>query len=421
MTTTKKATKAGRSAAAVDGPSLTVGVKALGKMLGVLGTVVDAKPAIPILDSVRIVAEHGVLTLTTADMNYQLTTSIELAAENMAVCVSYEVLSKLVSSLADQPLTITVNPDTFDVGIKSSSGNAKLTGYNPEDFPRIEHRKAGSHGEPIRLTLDASERLAFVHYLSKLLPVVTKPDKGTPATENICWSGGTLVATDGFRLVSVEGVPEACPPRLSVQDHTGNRGWSGHDFLLPPVGVKGLIELSTAEDQTLGMDITLTRDRMSATIGNSSASMRLRDEIFPDWRFLSRPASTTTWSVERMTAISTLKRLLICSEKKGVTANLIRLSTEMNGNEEQGEEAEGIQMRSDDPLYGQEAEELLPADIEGKSLTIGVSGKFLVDAFSACEGERVSMAMTGPKQWLWIEGEDQSLTIALGSMLIPGN
>ncbi len=395
--------------ASVDELIITVGSGPLKEALRLVGKVVPEKGIMPALESVLLVADTGIMLLTGSDLTYGITTSVEVFVdEPVRICIPHKTLFDIVSALPDQPVRIRYDEETLLTYIDSSTGTAKMQGIDPSLYPPIEDK---SQRDAITYELEQTERLAFVHYLSRLVVAVKKEEKmGSlrPSMEGVCWSGSMMCGTDGFRILVAGKVFDAGTMKIDNELRPV-------EYIIPPIGVHAIIDLSKAMDITLGMQIVATDRRLTVHIGRSSVSTRLIDENFPPFRMLNFGTPKTIISTDRLQMIASVKRMLIVADDLGGFPFLVQIQAGGSTATERH-----IRLYAESSGVNQEADEFLPASTEGERVHFGVNGKLLLSILNALEGEEVTINVVDAMRHIQFMGEDKTLDAKLGPMQLPG-
>jgi len=104
--------------------------------LQALGRVISSKNTLPILDNFLFKLDGKTLEITASDLETTIVTRLEL--ENTSGSGSIAIPAKLITDslreFPDQPLTFTINTDTYAVTISSENGQFSVVGQHGEDF-----------------------------------------------------------------------------------------------------------------------------------------------------------------------------------------------------------------------------------------------------------------------------------------------
>ena len=93
----------------------TVSSTTLSSRLNTLSKVINSKNSMPILDCFLFEVQDGVLTITASDSENTMKSKISLDEydTNGAFCITNRTILDAMKELAEQPVTIDVNLETF--------------------------------------------------------------------------------------------------------------------------------------------------------------------------------------------------------------------------------------------------------------------------------------------------------------------
>ena len=115
-----------------------VSSNALLKQLSAINGVVTTNPVVPILENFLFEIKGGKLTITASDLQTSMITEIDVEArEDGNIAVPAKILIETLKNLPEQPVTFSIDQDTYSVEISSDNGRYKLAGENATDFPKI--------------------------------------------------------------------------------------------------------------------------------------------------------------------------------------------------------------------------------------------------------------------------------------------
>jgi DNA polymerase-3 subunit beta len=119
-----------------------------------------------------------------------------LADDNFSVAVPAKILLDTLKALPQQPITLSVNPENWNIEITSSYGKYKLAGENGEDFPNIpEPDGVDTVKINSKYLLDAINNTVFATSADELRPAMTGVYFQIENDKLVC------VATDAHKLV----------------------------------------------------------------------------------------------------------------------------------------------------------------------------------------------------------------------------
>ena len=115
----------------VSSSALLAGLQSISKGIA-------SKNTLPILDSFLFELEGNLLTLTAADPEIRLVTSVEVM--NVEGAGSFVIGSKILldplKELPEQPLRFDINDDNLEIFIHFLNGKYNLIGQNADAYPR---------------------------------------------------------------------------------------------------------------------------------------------------------------------------------------------------------------------------------------------------------------------------------------------
>ena len=115
-----------------------VSSSALLKQLHSINGVVTNNPVVPILENFLFEIEPGKLTITASDLETSMITELPIEAHEAGrIAAPARILLDTLKNLPDQPVTFTLDEETYTIEISSANGRYKLAGENAADFPRV--------------------------------------------------------------------------------------------------------------------------------------------------------------------------------------------------------------------------------------------------------------------------------------------
>ena len=118
---------------------LTVSSKNLFEKLKLLSGVISGNPILPILGDFLFDLDGEVLTISSTDLDTSITTSIDVISESHGkIAVPSKILLDTLKALPEHPITFNIDSESFVITITSAYGSYKLSGENPDDFPKIK-------------------------------------------------------------------------------------------------------------------------------------------------------------------------------------------------------------------------------------------------------------------------------------------
>ena len=113
---------------------------------------------------------------------------------------------------------------------------------------------------------------------------------------------------------------------------------------------------------------------------------RLIDERFPDYENAIPTENPNVLTMDRVTLLNSLKRLVIYANK---TTNQIRLKMSSEGT---------LQIFAEDLDFSNEANEALVCDYQGDDLEIGFNAKFVIEMLGNLTAKEIKIEMSTPNK-----------------------
>lgn len=366
-----------------------VSSSALLKQLSNINGVVTNNPVVPILENFLFEIHDGLLTITASDLETSMTTEIPVEAkENGRIAAPARILLDTLKNLPDQPVTFTLDEETYTIEISSSNGRYKLSGENATDFPKVPVVRGGNSIEiPSNALGRAINKTIFAVSTDELRPAMTgifvQLNEG-----NI-----TFVATDGHRLL-----------RYRRQDITAEQAAS----IIVPRKAFTLLK-STLPSEPTSVRIEFNASNAFFSFDNIRMVCRLIDERYPDYENVIPVKNPNKLTIDRQSLLSSVRRISIYSNK---TTHQVRLR--ITGSE--------LQISAEDLDFSNEANERLGCQYEGEDMEIGFNARFLVEMLNNIDSDEITMELSTPNRAGLLmptstEGEENILMLVMPVML----
>ncbi|RZJ58773.1 MAG: DNA polymerase III subunit beta, partial [Hymenobacter sp.] len=152
-----------------------VSSSALLKQLQSINGVVTNNPVVPILENFLFEIEPGKLTITASDLETSMMTELPIESrESGRIAAPARILLDTLKNLPDQPVTFTLDEETYTIEISSANGRYKLAGENAADFPRVPVVKGSAPVEiPSSSLARAINKTIFAVSTDELRPAMT--------------------------------------------------------------------------------------------------------------------------------------------------------------------------------------------------------------------------------------------------------
>ncbi len=336
------------------------------KNLSLISGVVSANPVIPILENFLVEISDGNLTATASDLQTTARISMPVDAEESGtVAVPARIFLDTLKNLPEQPISITLDEDTYSIEIHSENGRYKVSGSNAVDFPKVP-----SVSNAFSISMEAN---AISRALSNTL-FATSNDDMRPSMSGVYLQLKTdktvFAATDGHRLV-----------RYIRNDISS----ANETAILFPRKALQVIKTLLPTDKT-PVKLNFNSSNAFFEFANIELICRLIDERFPEYENAIPLNNINVMTVERLELLNSLKRISIYSNK---ATNQVRFSIS----------ASELQISAEDLDYSNEANEKLSCDYNGaEPIDIGFSSKLMIEMLSNINSNLIDLEMSSPSK-----------------------
>jgi DNA polymerase-3 subunit beta len=352
------------------------------KQLSGISGVVTSNPVVPILENFLFEVTEGKLQITASDLQTSMITELQVESkESGNIAIPAKILMDTLKNLPEQPVTFTIDENTYGVELSSEFGRYKLSGENATDFPKVP---VVSDGDTIDISSDilqnAVSSTIFAASTDDLRPSMT----GVYVVIND--ASTTFVATDGHRLVRYR--------RMDITSDAENT-------LIIPKKALMLLKSSLPNDNT-NVKIEFTPSNAFFSFGNVQMVCRLIDERYPDYENVIPVENPNILTLDKGDFLSSLKRISIYANK---TTHQVRIK--ITGSE--------LQISAEDLDFSNEANERLSCEFNGEDMEIGFNAKFLMEMLNNIDSKTINLELSEPnKAGLIIpQGDDSNENILM--------
>ncbi|GJM28873.1 MAG: DNA polymerase III subunit beta [Cyclobacteriaceae bacterium] len=342
-----------------------VSSSALLKQLSAINGVITTNPVVPILENFLFEIDEGQLTITASDLQTSMITSLDVEAkESGSIAVPAKILLETLKNLPEQPVTFSIDKETYSVEINSDNGRYKLAGENATDFPKVPSVTDGDRVEVLSDILSkAISNTIFATSNDELRPAMTGVYLSLNDTNT------TFVATDGHRLIRYRRVDV-----VSEMDNT----------MIIPRKALNLLKTTLPAENT---PVTVEYNVSNAYFKFNQIQMicRLIDERFPDYENVIPVDNPNQIVIDRLELLSSLKRIAIYANK---TTHQVRLK--VTGSE--------MLISAEDLDFSNEASERLSCEHDGEDIEIGFNAKFLLEMLGNITSKEITLQLSAPNR-----------------------
>ena len=335
------------------------------KHLNSVNGVITTNPVVPILENFLFEVSEGLLTVSASDLQTSMITEIPVDAKKKgSIAVPAKILLDTLKNLPEQPVTFSIDEETYSIEISSDNGRYRLSGENATDFPKVPSVKNGYSVEmPADVLNRAISSTLFAASNDELKPAMTGVYMLLSDT-NI-----TFVATDGHRLVKFR--------RVDVSSDMANN-------IIIPKKALNLIKSSIPTDRSM-VKIEFNASNAFFSFGSLKMICRLIDERFPDYENAIPMNNPNKLIISKNDFFNSLRRISIYANK---TTHQVRLK--IAGSE--------LQISAEDLDFSNEANERLACDYQGEDMEIGFNARFLLEMLNNLDCDSVELQLSAPNR-----------------------
>lgn len=342
-----------------------VSSSALLKQLSAINGVITTNPVVPILENFLFEIEDGQLTVTASDLQTSMITSLEVEAkESGSIAVPAKILLETLKNLPEQPVTFSIDKETYSVEIISDNGRYKLSGENATDFPKVPSVTDGYNVDIASDVLGkAISNTIFATSNDELRPAMT----GVYVSLND--TNTTFVATDGHRLIRYR--------RVDVVSDMDN------SMIIPRKALNLLKATLPGENTAVNVEYNVSNAYFK--FNQIQMICRLIDERFPDYENVIPVDNPNRVIIDRLELLSSLRRIAIYANR---TTHQVRLK--ITGSE--------LLISAEDLDFSNEASERLSCEHDGEDIEIGFNARFLLEMLGNIVSKEVSIQLSAPNR-----------------------
>lgn len=305
------------------------------------------KPQTPILAGIYLRAENGILELQATDYEISLVCKIPAdIIEAGQITIAGRYFQEVIRKLPGDNVKIEFNNSENIVHIQSNLANFTLLSMNAADYPTIT---------PIDGDIKFTIKDNVLRSLIKKTVFACATDESRPVFTGcyleIAGTKVTMAATNTHRL--------------AVKYETFDERIGNIKIIIPAKILQELLHNMTSEIPT-DVTVTCNYSQISFAFENLYMSSRLIEGAFPDYNRVIPPDFTTTILVNTADFSAAVDRISLIS--RSGEYNIIKLDFS-NSN---------VKISSNNPAIGN-AEEYLPATIEGPDITIAFNAQYISD------------------------------------------
>lgn len=333
---------------------------------------VSSKTTIPILTGIKIdVTEEGMrLTGSDADITIQTFIPVEEngdqlinIAETGSIVLQARMFNEIVRKLPTNDVEIEVS-NGLQTHIRSGKSEFHLIGSDASEYPLLPEISTESQFSiPADLLKAIIRETVFAVATSESRPVLTGVNWQIEGDELVC------IATDSHRLARRKTKLEELPTDVS-------------SVVIPG---KSLNELNKILGESINpVEIVITNQQVLFKANNVLFFSRLLEGNYPDTTRLIPEEFKTNITMNGKFLLQAIDRAsLLAREDRN---NVVRFET-FEGNI--------VEISSNSPEIGKVEEQIQVESLDGESLKISFSAKYMMEALKAIDGQDVIIQFTG--------------------------
>ena len=342
-----------------------VNSSALLKEISLINGVITTNPVVPILENFLFEINDGLLTITASDLQTSMITELPVESKETGnIAIPARILLETLRNLPEQPVTFSIDEESYSIEISSENGRYKLAGENATDFPKVP---AVSDDFSVSISSDvlakAINNTIFATSSDELRPAMTG------VYINLSSESTTFVATDSHRLIRYR--------RVDVTSDNDNV------IIIPRKALNLLKSTLPAENIIVKLEFNISNAFFR--FENMRLICRLIADRFPDYENVIPLDNEIIMTINRNEFLSSLRRIAIYANK---TTHQVRLK--ITGNE--------LQISAEDLDFSNEASERLSCEHEGDDIEVGFNARFLIEMLSHLESDEIDMKLSAPNR-----------------------
>ncbi len=332
------------------------------KGLSRVQSVADRRNTMPILSNALIETVDGGIAITATDLEIGLRGVYQAeVAEPGGVTLSARKLFEIVRELPEEDVSVESAENNWAT-IRSGKATFKFTGLAKEEFPTLPEMEGAQFvpvdsvlmHELIRKTIFAAGDNDTRYVLNGIYMVLSSVDGGSQIE---------MVGTDGHRLAVLKRT-------ISTKAEPGTA-------IIPKKSANELKKLLDEGEGDLMM--ALSKNHIVFRLGSLYMVTRLIEGNYPNYEQVIPTTNDKTVFVEKVLLSAALKRVSLLSRER---TNAVKFTFSN----------EKAALSSQNPEMG-EAKEDIPVEYGGSEIEVGFNAKYLLDALSVMDQDKVSLLL----------------------------
>ena len=344
-----------------------VSSSALNSRLASASKVLASKNSMPILDCFLIeLCDNGLLNITASDSEKCLITSVPVLEHEGTgkFCILAKTIMESIREIPEQPITIELNENTFELNGKHSSGQFSLMAQSAENYPTPRIVLEGN-------TLNISSEILITGINNSLF--ATANDEVRMVMNGIYFD----IKHDHLIFASTDG-------RKLVKNSIYKVQPGFEDNFILPKKVATILKSILAKDDT-NVQIKFTKDRATISTEDITLHFSLIEGKYPNYNAVIPQSKPYRAVIDRQAFASALKRVSVCCNK---SSGLVKLKLEQNN----------LVLSGQDNEHSTKAEDHLLCDYNNNSISIGFSCQLLIEICNILDSENIILELADPSR-----------------------
>lgn len=329
--------------------------------LQIASRVISTSSTLPILGTVLLKTENGVLTLSATNLEIGIKTTVRCKVEEEGtVALPAKPLVDLINSLPNKPIALTTEAGV--VKIQTDNYHTKLKSLPGEDFPVIPQPESG-----VEIVIPAQSLKEAID----MTLFATSPNENQPEISGVFISGRDnmvkMAATDRYRLAEKKLDTASVGPFEGV--------------IVP---YRAIAEIARIIGPAQGVvSLVLAPNQASLTLEDTQVVTRLIEGQYPPYENILPTNFETEVVVERAALMSALRTTSVFSGGV-ISAHLDFLSDDQK-----------VRITSGAQDLG-ESEVLLDAGVTGPGFQVIINYRYLLDCLQVLADAKVIFKLNSP-------------------------
>jgi DNA polymerase-3 subunit beta len=363
---------------------LTINKLELLEALNVTGKAISPNAILPILSSYLFAINDDKIRITGGGSDLTIHYNLEIAACGFKteIAIPKSKLLDLISDSPNQPIVFEIAETEINGKLEPSSvkittniGKYVIPVVYGEDYPCLSIEDPINFSVPKESLINGIEATLFACSNDELRPAITGV--------NFVFEGATMeCASTNTHVLSTKTTP--------LDEPIAER----RNMILPKRILNVLVGMPA--EKNIGVMVTKKNIRFIMSPAVTVESV-LIDEKYVDYRSVIPTQMPGNFTLRKATLLSSVKRVNRFSDLG--TSQLVIVVSENNCN---------ISTSND---FGENADENLEIDFKGDGVTIGMSGKFLIESLNRIKGNDVNISFGRPNQPFLVREVDDNMDI----------